>query len=95
MSCGQDIAPAGTKREDPTSEQLAFYDINPQAKVHFLVIPKKHITSAAVLTEEDGALLGHIFAVIAKLAKEQKHFQQENSSLFPLPSSFPDFFTSS
>ena len=32
---------------------VAFYDINPQAKVHFLVIPKKHITSAAALTEED------------------------------------------
>ena len=42
-----------------------------QAKVHFLVIPKKHIPSAAALTEEDGALLGHVFAVIAKLAKEQ------------------------
>ncbi len=50
---------------------VAFYDINPQAKVHFLVVPKKHISSAAALTEEDGALLGHIFAVIAKLAKEQ------------------------
>ena len=50
---------------------VAFYDINPQAKVHFLVVPKKHITSAAALTEEDGALLGHIFAVIAKLAAEQ------------------------
>ena len=36
---------------------VAFYDINPQAKVHFLVIPKKHISSAAALTEEDGALL--------------------------------------
>ena len=36
-----------------------------------LVVPKKHIPSAAALTEEDGALLGHIFAVIAKLAREQ------------------------
>ena len=45
---------------------VAFYDINPQAKVHFLVVPKKHIASAAALTEEDGALLGHIFAVIGK-----------------------------
>ena len=50
---------------------VAFYDIAPQAKVHFLVIPKKHIPSAAALTEEDGALLGHVFSVIAKLAKEQ------------------------
>ena len=50
---------------------VAFYDIAPQAKVHFLVIPKKHISSAAALTEADGALLGHVFAVIAKLAKEQ------------------------
>ena len=50
---------------------VAFYDIAPQAKVHFLVIPKKHIPSAAALTEADGALLGHVFAVIAKLAKEQ------------------------
>ena len=37
---------------------LAFYDIDPQAPVHFLVIPKKHIQSAAALTEEDGAELG-------------------------------------
>ena len=31
---------------------VAFYDIAPQAKVHFLVIPKKHIPSAAALTEQ-------------------------------------------
>ena len=49
---------------------VAFYDIAPQAKVHFLVVPRQHIGSAAELTEADGALLGHIFAVIAKLAKE-------------------------
>ena len=47
---------------------LAFYDIDPQAPVHFLVIPKKHIDSAAVLTEDDAALLGHIYAVIAQQA---------------------------
>lgn len=49
---------------------LAFHDIDPQAPVHFLVIPKRHISSAAALTEEDAALLGHVFAVIAKLCKE-------------------------
>ncbi len=49
---------------------LAFYDVDPQAPVHFLVIPKKHIVSAACLTEADAPLLGHIYAVIAQLAKE-------------------------
>ena len=49
---------------------LAFYDIDPQAPVHFLVIPKRHIASAAALTEEDAALLGHVFAVIAAQCKK-------------------------
>ena len=46
------------------------YDIDPQAPVHFLVIPKQHIASAAALTEDDAALLGHIYAVIAQLCKK-------------------------
>lgn len=36
----------------------------------FLVIPKQHIASAAALTEDDAALLGHIYAVIAQLCKK-------------------------
>lgn len=60
--------PANKLYED--EQVLAFYDIHPQAKVHFLVIPKRHISSAAALTEEDAALLGHIFAVIAQLARQ-------------------------
>lgn len=49
---------------------LAFYDIDPQAPVHFLVIPKVHIDGADVLTEENADIVAHIFTVIAKLAKE-------------------------
>ena len=49
---------------------LAFYDIQPLAPQHFLVILKAHIASAAELGEEQAALVGHIFAVIAKLTKE-------------------------
>ena len=60
--------PAKKLYED--EQVVAFYDIAPQAKVHFLVVPRQHIGSAAELTEADGALLGHIFAVIAQLAKE-------------------------
>lgn len=49
---------------------LAFHDIDPQAPVHFLVIPKQHLDSPAAITEDNAALVGHIFAVIAKLAGE-------------------------
>lgn len=49
---------------------LAFYDIEPQAPVHFLVIPKTHITGASEITPENEAVIGHIFTVIAKCARE-------------------------
>ena len=48
----------------------AFYDINPQAPVHFLVIPKMHIESANDLTDENADVVSHVFKVIAKIAKE-------------------------
>ena len=48
----------------------AFYDIAPQAPVHFPVIPKAHIASVSAVTAENSAVVAHIFEVIAKLAKE-------------------------
>lgn len=48
----------------------AFYDISPLAPTHFLVVPKQHLASAAEVSEADAPIVGHIFAVIAKLAKE-------------------------
>ena len=48
----------------------AFYDIDPQAPVHFLVIPKDHIPSVAGIDESNSAVVAHIFAVIAKVTKE-------------------------
>ena len=51
-------------------EILAFNDINPMAPVHILVIPKKHIESANEIKEEDELLIGKMFTVIKKLAKE-------------------------
>jgi len=47
---------------------LAFRDINPQAPVHVLIIPKKVIPTHADLTEADKELLGHLHLVAAKLA---------------------------
>lgn len=49
---------------------LAFNDIDPQAPVHFLVIPKKHIKSVDEIDSTNSAIVAHIFEVIAKLAKE-------------------------
>ncbi|HHW55085.1 MAG: histidine triad nucleotide-binding protein [bacterium] len=49
---------------------LAFKDINPQAPVHLLLIPKRHIPTLLELTEADGELLAHIYAVIRQLARE-------------------------
>lgn len=49
---------------------LAFYDIDPQAPVHFLVIPKAHIESVNSLTAENADIVSHIFLTIAKIAAE-------------------------
>ena len=49
---------------------LAFYDLDPQAPVHVLIIPKEHIQSAAQINAENSSVVAHIFEVAAKLADE-------------------------
>ena len=49
---------------------LAFHDVNPQAPVHVLIIPRKVIATHDDLTEEDRELVGHLHLVAAKLAKQ-------------------------
>ena len=60
--------PSNKAYEDETV--LAFYDLDPQAPTHVLVIPKEHIASAAEITPENSAVIAHIFEVIAKLSKD-------------------------
>jgi histidine triad (HIT) family protein len=60
--------PADIVYEDDLA--LAFKDVNPQAPVHILVIPKKPIPQLALATSEDHALLGHLM-LTAKLVAEQ------------------------
>jgi histidine triad (HIT) family protein len=50
-------------------ETVAFSDINLQAPVHDVVIPRRHITSALDLAKEDAPLLFHLFEVIKKVAE--------------------------
>lgn len=49
---------------------LAFKDINPAAPVHIIIVPKTHISSTNELDESNCDIVGHIFAIGAKLAKE-------------------------
>ena len=51
---------------------IAFYDLAPQAPVHFLVIPKEHIKCADEINESNSEIIAHIFEVISKVAKELK-----------------------
>lgn len=48
----------------------AFNDIDPQAPVHFLIVPKEHIESALCLTEHNASVAGHAFMVASALARE-------------------------
>ena len=61
--------PAAIVYEDDLA--LAFQDVNPQAPVHLLVIPKKPIENLAAATAEDQALLGHLMLVIQKVAQQE------------------------
>ncbi len=49
---------------------FAFYDIDPQAPTHFLVIPKTHISSCGAITPETAPIAGHILEVIARLTEQ-------------------------
>ena len=60
--------PANNVYED--DEVLAFHDLHPNAPVHVLVIPKKHISRLAEATKEDKELLGKLQLVAANIAKE-------------------------
>ncbi len=59
-----------SKKAYEDDQVLAFYDINAQAPVHVLIIPKKHLASVLELTQEDDGLLGHMFRVAQTLADE-------------------------
>jgi len=53
------------------NDVVAFEDLHPVAPHHILFIPRRHLASMAELTEEDGELLGKLFAAAAKVAHER------------------------
>jgi histidine triad (HIT) family protein len=50
---------------------MAFNDINPKAKIHIIIIPKKHISSLTQVTDEDVPVLGKMIFSTQALAKEK------------------------
>ena len=60
--------PCNKVYEDETV--LAFYDINPSAEIHILVIPKRHISSLNELEHGDEEIMGKLMLAIPKIAKE-------------------------
>ncbi|MGH9406262.1 MAG: histidine triad nucleotide-binding protein [Terriglobia bacterium] len=61
--------PAKIVFEDETT--VALEDINPQAPVHLLVLPRKHLASLGEMKPADEAVVGHLMAVAAHLARER------------------------
>ncbi|MFV0678958.1 histidine triad nucleotide-binding protein [Ottowia sp.] len=60
-----------SKKVCEDEQVYAFHDINPWAPVHFMLVPKAHISSMAQLGQEHAALMGHIMTLAPRLALEQ------------------------
>lgn len=71
-------SPADLEYED--SEVVAFWDINPKAPVHILIVPVKHIPSVTVLTETDASLIGKM-TMVAKHLAEKKGISEDGYRL--------------
>lgn len=61
---------------------VAFKDINPQAPLHVLIVPRKHIATMNDLTEDDDALVGSLFRRAAALAREHGFEQRGYRTVF-------------
>jgi len=66
----RDELPSKTVFED--KDIKAFWDINPQADVHIIIIPKKHINTINTMKKEDINLVGNMVYTAKKIAKDFK-----------------------
>ena len=60
-----------SKRVYEDESILAFEDVSPQAPLHILIIPKKHIPTSLEIEEKDNELIGRMFQVANRIAKER------------------------
>ncbi len=59
-----------SKKVYEDDQVLAFYDIEPKAPVHVLIIPKAHIAGVREINADNSAVVAHIFAVIPQIAQK-------------------------
>ena len=60
-----------SRRVYEDGDMLAFHDINPQAPVHFMIIPKRHVDSLAQCDDSHVQVLGRMLAMAGRLAAQQ------------------------
>jgi len=72
--------PASIVYED--ERLIAFKDINPQAPLHALIVPKRHIASLNELTAEDDALVGEMVRRAAAIANQQGYAERGFRTVF-------------
>lgn len=68
--CGIADGSIPSKKVYEDDKILAFYDLEPQAPVHVLVIPKQHICCANAVNEDNADVIAHIFTIIPVIVKE-------------------------
>ena len=62
-------SPASIVYQD--DDVTAFQDLRPQAPVHILIVPNRHVTGVAQVKQEDATLLGKLFVVASRLAEQE------------------------
>jgi histidine triad (HIT) family protein len=72
--------PASKVHED--ADLVAFNDINPQAPLHVLIVPKRHIATTSDLTPADEALVGKLVRAAAALAAENGYAERGYRTVF-------------
>ncbi|HAM38749.1 MAG TPA: histidine triad nucleotide-binding protein [Elusimicrobia bacterium] len=71
LFCGIISKKITTKYVGETSELIAIRDVNPQAPVHILIIPKKHISTLNDITKEDCNIIGEVHMFVKEIAKKE------------------------
>jgi histidine triad (HIT) family protein len=64
-----DEAPAEIVYQD--KDVTAFHDLHPQAPVHILIVPNRHVAGVAQVEQKDAALMGKLFVVARQLAEQE------------------------